>query len=158
VVSIPEQAAHYLAGGVVGVGDEDERLIHAQRIHQQDHLVEQGPLVAIGEDHAFMNAAGQRNGEDAFRGSHQHRDGLTGMAEDVFGLGVGVGGLMEFLDARHLLARPGDLDPVPHEYGAVIDAQNALLPEDQTAPEPCERIETKRRAVQKVQDPVIARR
>jgi hypothetical protein len=31
-------------------------LLQAQRVEQPDHLVEQGTMVAVGEDHALLDA------------------------------------------------------------------------------------------------------
>src|ERR1039458_7346990 len=54
-----------VAGGIVSVGHEIERLLQAQRVDQQDHLVQQRSLVAIGKRHAFVDATRQRQGEYA---------------------------------------------------------------------------------------------
>jgi len=65
VIPLRQQAADDVPGGVVGVGHKIERLLHAQRVDQQDHLVEQGSLVAVGEYDAFVDATRQRDSEYA---------------------------------------------------------------------------------------------
>jgi hypothetical protein len=70
----------------------------------------------------FVNAHGQRYGEDALGGPHEYADCLHGVPHDVLGLGVGVGLLMQQLDAGHLLARLGHLDAVSDQDAPAIDA------------------------------------
>ena len=56
VVTVGQQPAHQLASGIVGVGHEVVGWLQAQRVEQEDHLVEQRTVVAVGEDHAFLDA------------------------------------------------------------------------------------------------------
>ena len=93
------------ACGVIGVGHEEERLGHVKRVEQHDHFVQQRSLVAIGEDQTFVDATGQRNGEDAGCGLDQDGDCLTGMAEDVLRLGVGLGLLMKLFVALIIMVQ-----------------------------------------------------
>jgi hypothetical protein len=88
MVSVDQQPANDLARGIVGVGHEVERFLQGQRVEQQDHLVQQGSVVAVGKHRAFVDATGQRQGEYAGQGSGEHSDGLAGVAEDVLRLGV----------------------------------------------------------------------
>src|SRR5262245_32571499 len=88
MIALLEQAAHHLAGGVVGVDDEEEWSVDGQEIEQAEHLVEQGALVAIGPYQAFVDARGERYGKDAAGGMDEQADRLQGMPHDVFGLGV----------------------------------------------------------------------
>jgi hypothetical protein len=57
------------------------------------------------------------------------------MAEDVLGLVVGLGLLMELFDGGHLASGLGDLDAIADEDGPAVDAQDAgVEPEEQCAP------------------------
>ena len=55
----------YTRFGIIGVGHEVKGLRYAQGIDQQDHLVEQGSLVAVGEYDAFVDTTRQRYREYA---------------------------------------------------------------------------------------------
>ena len=88
MVSVGQQPANDLAGGIVGVGHEIERFLQVQRVEQQDHLVQQGSVVAVGKHRTFVDATGQRQGEYAGQGLGEHGDGLAGVAEDVLRLVV----------------------------------------------------------------------
>src|SRR5665811_1011263 len=59
MVSVGQQPANDLAGGIVGVSHEVERLLQVQRVEQQDHLVQQGSVVAVGKHRAFVDATGK---------------------------------------------------------------------------------------------------
>jgi len=83
VVPLGQQSADNLAGGIVGVGREVERLLQCQGIEQPDHLVQQGWLVAVGKHGAFVDATGQRQGKYAGQGLGEHSHRLAGVAEDV---------------------------------------------------------------------------
>ena len=94
----------------------------SQRVDQQDHLVQQGSVVAVGKDRTFVDATGQRQGEYAGQGLGEHGDRLAGVAEDVLRLGVGLGLLMELFDSGHLAPGLGDLDAVAGEDGPAVHA------------------------------------
>ena len=87
-IGLFQQPANDVTGGIVGVGHEVERFLQAQRVDEQDHLVQQGSLVAVGKHHAFVDAPGQRQGEYAGQRLGQHGDRLARVAEDVLRLGV----------------------------------------------------------------------
>ena len=123
MVALREQAADDLTGGVVGIGDEVVRLCDRHGPKQHEHLVEQGAPIAIGPEEAFVDAYGERDGEDALGGPNQQAHGLKGVPHDVFGFGVGVGLLMQPLHSRQLLAALGDLEPVADEDAATIDEE-----------------------------------
>jgi len=90
VVVLIAQALDDLASGVVGIGDEVERLLDRDDAQQRDHLVEQGTPIAVGPHQPFVNAHGQRHGQDTLGGPHEHADCLHGVPHDVLRLGVGV--------------------------------------------------------------------
>src|ERR1017187_4778023 len=60
-----KQTSNYFAAGIVGIGHEVERLLQSQRVEQQDHLVQQGSLVAVGKHGTFVDATGQSQGQYA---------------------------------------------------------------------------------------------
>src|ERR1017187_7504631 len=82
MVSVGQQPANDLAGGIVGVGHAVERFLQVQRVEQQDHLVQEGSVVAVGKHRAFVDATDQRQGEYAGQGLGEYGDGLAGVAED----------------------------------------------------------------------------
>src|SRR5258708_1834541 len=113
MVALFEQAAHHLAGGVVGIGNQVEGNLDSQDIEQAEHLVEQAALVAVGPYQTFMDAHGERHGKDALGRMDEQADSLHGMPHDVFWLGVGFRLLMQELYGRHFLAALGGLDAIP---------------------------------------------
>ena len=125
MIVLLEQAVHHLAGGVVGIGDKIEGHLDSQDIEQAEHLVEQGALVAIGPHQAFVDAHGERHGEDAVGRAYQQADSLHGMPHDVFGLGVRLRLLMQELYGRHFLAALGGFDSVPDQDQPAIDPYEA---------------------------------
>ena len=125
MVALLEQAVHHLAGGVVGIGDKVEGSLDSQDIEQAEHLVEQGALVAIGPYQTFVDAHGERHGEEALGRVYEQADSLHGMPHDVFGLGVGFRLLMQELDGRHFLAALGGFDAVPDQDQPAIDPHGA---------------------------------
>ena len=101
VIATREQAKNDFGGGVVGVGDKEERLVDGEGGEEQHHFIEEGSVVAIGEAEALVDLASEGDGEDAGGGLQEDGDGLAGMAEDEFGLGIGIGDLMNSLDGWH---------------------------------------------------------
>jgi hypothetical protein len=92
-------------------------------------------LVAVGKHGAFVDATGQRQGKYAGQGLGEHGDRLTGVAEDVLGLVIGFGFLMELFDSGHLATGLSDLNTIADEDGPAVDAQDAgVEPEEQSAP------------------------
>src|SRR5208282_5367510 len=125
MVALLEQAVRHLAGGVVGIGDKVEGSLDSQDIEQAEHLVEQGALVAIGPYQTFVDAHGERHGEDALGRVYEQADSLHGMPHDVLGLGVGFRLLMQELYGRHFLAALGGFDAVPDQDQPAIDRYEA---------------------------------
>ena len=68
-----------------------------------------------------MDTTGQWQGEETGGGFDNDGDSLTGMAEDIFGLGVVLRLLMQFLDAGHLFSGLGYFDAVCQQNDAAID-------------------------------------
>jgi hypothetical protein len=92
-------------------------------------------MVAVGKHRAFVDATGQRQSKYAGQGLGEDSDRLAGMAEDVLGLVIGFGLLMELFDCGHLASGLGNLDAVADQDGPAVDAQDAgVEPEDQSAP------------------------
>jgi hypothetical protein len=137
VVLLEEERLDDLAGGVVGVGDQEEGVVHAGGDRQEEgsELVEEGALVAIGEDQTFVDAGDEGDGGDmSGEALDEQGEGLEGMAHEVLGFGV-VGGLVvEGFDRGHLAAFFGDLDPIgdADEVGAGGDGREEG--EDQADP------------------------
>src|ERR1017187_2833131 len=66
---------------------------------------------------------------------------------------------MEFFDSGHLASGLGDLDAVADEDGLEVDAKEAWVePEDQSAPGVGELVQIPGRAMEEVQEPVVAGR
>src|ERR1039457_1579846 len=66
---------------------------------------------------------------------------------------------MEFFDSGHLASGLGDLDAVADEDGLEVDAKEAWVePEDQSAPGVGELVQIQGRAMEEVQEPVVAGR
>src|ERR1017187_6343032 len=66
---------------------------------------------------------------------------------------------MEFFDSGHLASGLGDLDAVADEDGLEVDAKEAWVePEDQSAPGVGELVQIQGRAMEAVQEPVVAGR
>src|SRR6516225_7797652 len=82
-------------------------------------------MVAVGEDHALLNAGDERQSQDARGSLGEQGDGLAGVAEDVVRLGVGVGFLMEFLDGGILRPALGSLRPSPTRTGLQLTRRMA---------------------------------
>ena len=82
MVALFEQAAHHLAGGVVGNGNKVEGGFEGQDIEQAEHLVEQGALVAIGPYQTFVDARGGRHAKDALGRVYEQADSLHGMTHE----------------------------------------------------------------------------
>ena len=102
--ALVEQRKEDFSRGVEGVDDEVEGDRDSEFKEEGDHFVEEGAIVPVGEDEAFVDTGSQRDTNDAFEALSEDADGLTGMAHDPGGLGVGSGRLMELLDGWHLLA------------------------------------------------------
>jgi hypothetical protein len=91
--------------------------------------------VAVGKHCAFVNATGQRQSKYGGQRLGEHSDRLAGVAEDVLGLVIGFGLLMELFDSGHLASGFGNLDAVADEDGPAVDTQDTgVEPEDQSAP------------------------
>jgi hypothetical protein len=88
VISVGPQASNRLAVGIVGVDHEVARHQQSQGVQEHDHLVQQGPPIAVRKHRPFVNATGQGQGEYAGQGLSHHGDGLAGVAEDILRLGV----------------------------------------------------------------------
>ena len=127
LMSLAEQREHKLAAAVVGISDENYLAIPdaRDREEQRNELVEQGPVVSIGEHETLVDARGQRDsGHMPGRPSDEQRDSLTldprqrmrwrgkGMTHDVCGFGVAGRLLMQQFDARHALPFFGRLDAI----------------------------------------------
>ena len=128
------QRAYHRLGCVVDVADQIIWQGDAQRAQHDDEFVEQGSLVAVGEDHALVDGAGQRHREKSRRRAGNHCDGLTGMAEDELRLGVVLALLVEFFDTRHLASGFGSLDAVGQQHDPVVDAKQERLEQGQHQP------------------------
>ena len=64
---------------------------------------------------------------------------------------------MELYDPGHLASGLGDLDAVPDKDGSAVHAQDAgVEPEDQSAPSTGELVQIQGRAVEQIQEPVVA--
>jgi hypothetical protein len=121
VVTVVQQRTDDLPCAVQGVGDHEGGLLQQGRDGEEelDELVEQRPLVTVGEDETFLDAAEQGDaGDVAQRALYQQPEGLERVPEDERGLGVVLGLLEQLLDRGHLSTLFGDLDAIGHEYEA----------------------------------------
>ncbi|MSU25406.1 MAG: hypothetical protein EXS32_16495 [Opitutus sp.] len=122
-----EQSGDDFATGVIGVGDQAHRLGQPQGGEQEQQFVEQRPAVAVGEHQAFMNPGGQRHGLKAGADLDQQRERLAGVAHDILRLRVGVRGLVEGFDGRHLAARFGFFQAIGQQHQATVDPLHARM-------------------------------
>jgi hypothetical protein len=122
MIALLEQSVHNLPRHIVGIRHKVAGICDRQGLDQAQHFVEQSALITIGPHQALVNTDGERYGEEARGRVYQQGDGLQGMSHDVFGLGAAIGLLMQELDAWHLLAALGDLDAIPDEDQAAVDA------------------------------------
>lgn len=154
-----EQRPDDLRGGEVGVRDQDGRPVHSEREREGRHLVEERAAVAVAEDRPLVDAAGQRQREKARARLHRERDGLAGVAEDVFGLCVAVRLLVQFLDGRHLPSRLGYLDAVGQQDGTPAGRKKGRpqSAEGRPRPEAREFFKVNPCAVEHVQQRAVAR-
>lgn len=118
-----KEALNELAAGVVGIGNEVVGDINLKGDDQGEELIEQAVLPSVGGDDSLVNASDQRDCGNRGRGTGEDGDRLTGVSHNEFGLGVGLGFLVEEFDARHFLAFPGSFDSVGEEDGSSIDAK-----------------------------------
>ncbi len=125
MVALFQERNGHFAAGVVGVGHQIEGGFPSQVQKKPDPLVQQGAAPAVGEDEAFVNAAGQRDGQTAAHRLDQHRHGLAGMAHDEGGLGVARRLLVQTLDRRHLFPLLGRFETVGQQDHAIPDADQA---------------------------------
>jgi len=86
-----------LAVAVVGVCHEIDRAPEAKPLDHDQELVEERPLVAVGEHGAVVDLRRERLGEHGASGVREHRDGLGGVAHDEGGLGVRLAPLVQAL-------------------------------------------------------------
>ena len=159
MLSGPQKGQGDLAGSVERIGDHVKVIRNSQQGDQFNHLVQQGALVAVGEDDAFMDAGRQRDADDARQALDQDAYRLAGMPQDGFGFGVGFGGLLEAFDAGHLFAGFGDLNPVADQDATSVARQHSRMEVDQEhRPQTRKRVQIQRRGVEQIQEPVIADR
>ena len=123
MVVLPEQAGDDLVRGIVGVGDEVEGLLTAAMPRRASILSSRVRRSRL--DHTrpswMRMASGTAKKLEAACTSMAH--GLQRVSHDIFGLGVGLGLLMQELDRRHLAAALGDLDAVADQDMPAVDAQ-----------------------------------
>src|ERR1700757_4960920 len=122
MVVLPEQAGDDLVWGIVGIGDEVAGFGDGDDAEESEHLVEQGSPVTIGPYQPLVDADGERYGEEAGGGVHEDGYGLERVSHDIFGLGVGLGLLMQELDRGHFATALGDLDAVTDQDTPAVDA------------------------------------
>ncbi len=120
-----DQPQGHGTAGVIGVGDEIDRLGNPESLDQGEEFVRESPLVTVAEHESFVNARGQRNGEKRGCRGHQDRDDLKGMPHDVLGLGVAIGDLVQEFHRRHLTATLGDLEAIAEKHRSAVDSMNA---------------------------------
>ena len=114
--------------GVIGVGDEVDRLGNPESPDQGEEFLGESPFVTVAEHESLVNARGQRHGEERGGRGHQDRDDLKGMSHDVLGLGVAIGDLVQEFHRRHLTATLGDLEAIAEKHRSAVDAMNARHP------------------------------
>ena len=120
-----DQPQGHRTAGVVGVGDEVERLGNPEIPDQGEEFLGESPLVTVAEDESLVNAGGQRHGEERSGRGHQDRDDLKGMPHDVLGLGVAIGDLVQEFHGGHLTATLGDLETIAEKHRSAVDSMNA---------------------------------
>jgi len=123
-----DQPQGHRTAGVVGVGDEVDRLGNPESLDQGEEFLGESPLVTVAEHESFVDARGQRHREKRGCRGHQNRDDLKGMPHDVLGLGVAIGDLVQEFHRRHLTATLGDLETIAEKHRSAVDAMNARHP------------------------------
>lgn len=125
VMAFGQEGEDDLFVGVKGVGDKEDLFGETplDGIEELMDLLGEGFLVLRRRDDSFMNSGEEGDGlELVFVDFCQESDGLEGMAEDVRGLGVVGGLLVEFFDSGHSLSFLGDLQAVEEEDGSSVVA------------------------------------
>jgi len=157
VVALTEEGLDDLPGCVVGIGDQIEWDGDQERLEELDDLVEEGPLVSIGEDKALMDTSHQGDANDAAESLDNDSYGLTRVAHNPRRLRVGLRGLVELLDGRHLQASLGYLKTVYQEKESTIDSDEPWVRgEHKRDPELSQPCQIQGGAVEEVQDAVVA--
>jgi len=136
VVAAAQERENDFCGGVVGVANQNAGPCHTEFLEKEDEFVHEGALVAVGKDDSLMDAASQRQGEEALCRLNHDSEGLAGVPEDVFGLGVILRLLVELLDRRHFASGFGSFDAVGKQDDASVDGEQKGVQdaENQTRP------------------------
>ena len=96
MVALGEKWKDDLAAGVVGVGDEEDRLLEQAGNGKEhlDELVEQAAPTSVRGDQPLVDPADERDAKHlSEQPLHEQSDSLEGVPRDVRGLGI-VGGLL----------------------------------------------------------------
>ena len=116
-----QERADDCGGGIVGIGDQIKGHGQGYRIDHKDELVEQRAVIAIGEDNALVNAAGQWDRQEARGGADDQGARLARVPENEFRLGVVIRFLVQLFDSRHLASGFSNLDAIGHEDDTPLD-------------------------------------
>ncbi len=144
--------------GIKGVGDQEDLFGETSfdGIEEFMDLLGEGFLVLGRKDDSFMDSGEEGDGlELVFVDFCQESEGLKGVAEDVRGLGIVGGLLVEFLDPGHSLSFLGDLQAVEEEDGSTVVADRLEEPEGEADPEVGEFGEVEGRGVEEVKKAVV---
>ena len=157
MVSALQKRADDLRCGIVGIGDHDAWLRNAEILEEKYELVHEGALVTVGEGHPFMDAACQRESEEALCCLDHDSDGLAGVAEDILRLGVVLRFLVELLDRRHFATGFGSFDAIGEQHDAPVDGEEERLKnaENQARPQGGELCYVNCWAVKEIQEAVV---
>ena len=160
VVSLFQEGASDFAAGIVSVGQQVKGNLQRQVEDQSHQFVQLGATAPIGENQAFMDAAGQWHRQTAAQGLDQQGDGLAGMAHDEVGFGVASRLLVEAFDGGHLMAFLGSFEAVGQQHQAAAHPDQAAIkePADQHGPQRDQPAEVQRGGMEPVEEAVVAGR
>ena len=157
-MTVVEQRADDLPCAVQGVGYHEGGLLQegGDGEEELDELVEQRPLVTVGEDETFLDAAEQGDAGDVAQWSlYQQSEGFERVPEDESGLGVVLGLLEQLLDRGHLSTLFGDLDAIGHEDEPRAQAHGPEESEGEPDPACGELLQVQGWGMEQVEQPAI---
>jgi len=139
-----------------GIRAEAFRPVGVQIGQEQKKLVEEGALVAVTEDESLMDPGAKRNCVMESPDLPEQSEGLTGVAHDIGGLGVGLAGLMQQFDGWHLASAFALLDAIGQDHEAAVASDDSGMDlEDQASPDPGKLVGTQGAIVEEIQEAAV---
>lgn len=156
MMAVTHELHREFAASVEGVRHDVTGSQKRQAQQAGQEFIHQSALIAIGGDHALVNAGGNGNGQGIVGPTREQGDGLAGVTHDESGFGVGSRLLMKEFTGGHLAAFLADLDPVDHNHQPVVDANQAgKMRAEPGSPKLGQRSEATGGSVKEVQESVV---